>query len=108
MSGTGQPLHFRRSTMSEDRKKSGAAMWCSVVLIVALIGYPLSFGPACWTVSRLNLGADAVCFIYRPMTWAIFRSQVIAAMFVPYSELLAAPEWHWVFLSESGSNESGS
>jgi hypothetical protein len=90
--------------MNDDRKKPGAALWCSVALIVALIAYPLSFGPACWATSRLRVGADTVSLIYQPITWAVFRSQVIAAMLIPYSELLAAPDWHWVlFVSEAGS-----
>jgi hypothetical protein len=31
-----------------DRKKPGVAFWATVVLVVVLAGYPLSFGPACW------------------------------------------------------------
>jgi hypothetical protein len=31
-----------------DRKKPGVAFWASVVVTAVLIGYPLSFGPACW------------------------------------------------------------
>ena len=37
--------------MSNDRKKPGVAFWAAVALVVALIGYPLSFGPACWWFS---------------------------------------------------------
>jgi hypothetical protein len=35
-----------------DRKKLGVAFWATVVVVVVLIGYPLSFGPACWIASR--------------------------------------------------------
>jgi hypothetical protein len=31
-----------------NRKKPGVAFWATVVLIAMLVGYPLSFGPACW------------------------------------------------------------
>ena len=38
--------------MTSSRKKPGAAFWATVVMVVALVAYPLSFGPACWLVSR--------------------------------------------------------
>jgi hypothetical protein len=31
-----------------DRKKPGVAFWATVVVVVVLVAYPLSFGPACW------------------------------------------------------------
>ena len=34
--------------MTTDRKKPGVAFWATVVLVVVLVGYPLSFGPVCW------------------------------------------------------------
>jgi hypothetical protein len=30
-----------------DRKKPGVSFWASVVVVVVLL-YPISFGPACW------------------------------------------------------------
>jgi hypothetical protein len=48
-----------------DRKIPGAAFWATVALVVVL-GYPLSFGPACWITSHTNVGARAVPAIYRP------------------------------------------
>ena len=41
-----------------ERKKSGVAFWAAVVLVVLLVGYPLSFGPACWITSRAESMAD--------------------------------------------------
>src|SRR5262249_20222835 len=35
-----------------DRKKPGVAFWATVVVVVALLGYPLSFGPACWLTAQ--------------------------------------------------------
>ena len=29
-----------------DRKKPGVAFWATVVVVVVLVAYPLSFGPA--------------------------------------------------------------
>ena len=54
-----------------DRKKPGVAFWATVVVVVALNGYPLSFGPACWAQSRSSDGGtlDAVNSIYEPILW---------------------------------------
>jgi hypothetical protein len=35
-----------------QRKKPGVAFWATVVVAVALVAYPLSFGPACWWFAR--------------------------------------------------------
>jgi hypothetical protein len=35
-----------------DRKNPGVAFWATVVVVVVLVAYPLSFGPACWLVTR--------------------------------------------------------
>jgi hypothetical protein len=49
--------------MNTDRKKPGVAFRATAVVVAILVLYPLSFGPACWISSRLNLGADAVSAI---------------------------------------------
>ena len=47
--------------MTDDQKKKpSAGFWVTVALVVVLVAYPLSFGPACWITSRTNVGADAV------------------------------------------------
>ena len=39
--------------MTDDQKKQpGVAFWATVVVVVVLVAYPLSFGPACWWMSR--------------------------------------------------------
>ncbi len=55
--------------MSEGRKKPGVAFWATVVVVVLLVAYPLSFGPACWMCERHILGQRAAWLIFRPMTW---------------------------------------
>jgi hypothetical protein len=42
----------RSIRMTSDRKKPGVAFWATVVLVVVLVGYPLSFGPAAWLAIR--------------------------------------------------------
>ena len=41
-----------------DRKKPGVAFWATVGMVVVLVGYPLSFGPACWLSSWLGCGGE--------------------------------------------------
>jgi len=43
-----------RLSVPTDRKKPGVAFWTTVVLAVVLLGYPASFGPACWIDSRIG------------------------------------------------------
>jgi hypothetical protein len=37
-------------------KKPGMAFWATVVVVAALVAYPLSFGPACWLATHANGG----------------------------------------------------
>ena len=47
------------------------AFWISVVLIAVIVGYPLSFGPACWVASRGDYDAgptiDLLVSVYYPI-----------------------------------------
>jgi hypothetical protein len=45
--------------MIDERKKPGVAFWATVVVVAALVAYPLTFGPACWLFDRKIL----------PLTW---------------------------------------
>ncbi len=38
--------------MTSDRKKPGVAFWATVVVVVTLVAYPLSFGVAEWLDGR--------------------------------------------------------
>ena len=58
--------------MSEDRKKPGVAFWATVGLVVALVGYPLSFGPACWLVHRECISPETAAIVYKPLIWVVF------------------------------------
>jgi hypothetical protein len=40
-------------------KKPGVTFWATVVVVVVLVAYPLTLGPACWLVARFGIdGAD--------------------------------------------------
>jgi hypothetical protein len=56
-----------------DRKKTGVAFWATVVL-VAVLAYPLSFGPACWIASRTE--SCNVSDFYLPLGRMIFNSSI--------------------------------
>ncbi len=50
-----------------SRKQPGVAFWATVVVVVALAGYPLSFGPACWISARVQPTGEFVAVVYRPL-----------------------------------------
>src|SRR5262245_1641677 len=53
--------------MTSDRKKPGIAFWATVLVVVALVGYPLSFGPACWLVDSGSVSRDLAETLYLPL-----------------------------------------
>lgn len=64
--------------MTSDRTKPSAGFWITVALVAVLVGYPLSFGPACWLVSRRP---GAVNFrwlpdVYWPVGWCANQSRI--------------------------------
>jgi len=60
--------------MSIDRKAPSAAFWATVV-VVALLLYPISFGPACWMVERGFLPVHRTSMVYRPVLWVAVRGK---------------------------------
>ena len=79
------------------RNKPGVAFWATVVVVVGLVLYPLSFGPACWITSRLDRGTDLVPVVYRPLTWAMSPgSETMFNRVSSWYALVGAPEnWMW-------------
>jgi hypothetical protein len=51
-----------------EQKKPGMAFWATVVVVVVLV-YPASFGPACWLVERGTLPISGTATVYRPVLW---------------------------------------
>jgi hypothetical protein len=52
-----------------DRNKSGLAFWATVVVVVVLVVYPLSFGPALWMAARFLPANMRVLSVYCPLVW---------------------------------------
>ncbi len=56
-----------------SRKKPGLAFWATVVVVVVLVAYALSFGPWCWIASRCRAPYESrqiACPFYRPILLA--------------------------------------
>jgi hypothetical protein len=106
--------------MTPSRKKPGVAFWATVVVVV-LVLYVASFGPACWLSSRTGTGVRALPIIYRPITSCMriedfpFRGTSNSRgpafdYFYPtgpinrFAELWAAEHWKWRLVVEREDN----
>jgi len=69
---------FRWWWMTSDRKKPGVAFWATVGLVVVLVGYPLSMGPAqFWLVPKshnVNWINSTIHTVYAPLWWMFDNS----------------------------------
>jgi hypothetical protein len=115
--------------MTSDRKKPGVAFWATVVVVV-LLAYPISFGPACWISSQTGFALRALPIIYRPLVLLMARRidteetrlaragfgcilySYPDAGFYPnqgliesYGCLCAPDEWRWCCSAEFGSKD---
>jgi hypothetical protein len=79
-----------RSGMTSDRKKPGVAFWATVVAVVVLVAYPLSWGPVwclCWTKFPSAWRMPAV-LLYAPLVWVIDNGpDWLGELFLSYEEL---------------------
>ena len=64
--------------MNDSRKKPGVAFWATMVVVVALVVYPLSFGPACALCDRDLVAVQSMQSIYRPVIFAMSSEKVSA------------------------------
>ena len=80
-----------------DHKHPTAGFWIIVALVAVLVGYPLSFGPACWITSRTNVGVSAVPIVYRPITWGLSSEYAwrLDQTIRWYADIGAEPDWIW-------------
>ena len=74
-----------------DRKKPGVTFWATVVLVVGLAVYVLSWGPACWYIDR-NQSSAGVLRLYRPLVWLAARcGHPVVRAFWDYAGFGAVP-----------------
>jgi hypothetical protein len=77
-----------------DRKKPGMAFWATVVVVVALLAYLLSFGPACWLSAKRpgdRTRPHSAMMVYLPLG-AIANSETWAGEIVRRWMLLKVPD----------------
>ncbi len=58
--------------MTDPKKHPSAAFWAAVVMVVALVAYPLSLGPPFWVNQRTGIGGRFIRRVYRPFMPLIF------------------------------------
>lgn len=61
--------------MRDNRKKPGVAFWASAAIIMIVVGYPLSFGPAIWLTARGNFRESTVQSFYMPILWSAAQAE---------------------------------
>ena len=77
-------------------RKPTAGFWITVALVAVLVGYPLSFGPACWLMSRSTIGRDAIMFVYQPIDYAWMHGPERAARCINwYCYAGSDRDWYW-------------
>jgi len=60
------------------------------------VGYPLSFGPACWVVSRAGIYDNRLSTIYRPVVSCLsHKPGPCGSLIEQYAGLVAADGWRW-------------
>jgi hypothetical protein len=73
-----------------SRKKPGVAFWATVVVVVVLVGYPLSIGPVLWLADRQMIPDAAkkqVGLIYAPLAWVVNNSSNAFQVYSWYGRL---------------------
>ena len=80
--------------------------WATVILLAVLIGYPVSFGPACWVSSYSEFGSELLPIVYRPLLWTFedlegdFDNPTATGRILQrYSEFAARRGWTWAVMS---------
>jgi hypothetical protein len=74
--------------MGGGRKKPGVAFWVTVVVLMMLVGYPLSFGPLVWLDNRVSIPMwqhDCADAFFYPLTWICIHYPT------PFGEML---DWY--------------
>ena len=75
--------------VTSDRKKPGVTFWATVVVVVALVGYPLSIGPWFWLNASGRSLTLVKCMapVYQPIHWAGEQSATVKTWLFAYLSL---------------------
>jgi hypothetical protein len=77
-----------------NRRERWAKRMLAAIVATPVL-YVVSFGPACWISSRLDLGASLVTAVYGPVVKKVPIPSVIAILTDQYSRLGARSGWRW-------------
>jgi hypothetical protein len=72
--------------------KPTAGFWITVALVAVLVAYPLSFGPACWIVSRINDDEQYFQALYWPIGAMALQADSVERLVRWYGELAIPDE----------------
>ena len=61
----------------EPRARHARATWAVVGVLVLLLAYPLSVGPAVWICNHGYMSEDAITPFYAPLKWLVERSELV-------------------------------
>ena len=73
--------------MSPSGKQPTVAFWATVVVVAALIGYPVSLGPAVWLTARGCFRDSAVQSFYIPVLWSAAQAESLEDVVIWWGSL---------------------
>src|SRR5262245_63765989 len=83
----GTPAVSQLKSAMTSHKKPGVAFWATVVVVVVLVAYPLSFGPACWLCEKGALSQRIGWTMFRPVTWLVLHGpRPVSSLIQAYAE----------------------
>jgi hypothetical protein len=68
-----------------ERRNSRFGLWSTAGILILLLAYPLSFGPACWMADRGLISLDALLSAYAPLVHTMRNSESVRSPFLWYA-----------------------
>jgi len=93
--------------MSDSRKKTSAGFWITVAVAAVLVGYPLSFGPACWILARGGCHSRLFDHVYWPIGWCADQGPFTMLKVVKWYALIGSPPESHIELPSNAELDSG-
>lgn len=83
------------------------AKWMFVTTVGLPVLYVVSFGPACWIVSRVNWGDSVIPVVYRPIIQVMQHEPwtAVHTTLARYSRWGAHPDWNWANFNPRGEGD---
>lgn len=73
----------------QNRKPKGWAWWATVAVLVTLVAYPLSLGPATWLHHK-----DLIPTTFEPFVWKVFYRPIVVLHESGPLSIARAIEWY--------------